>query len=156
MEENNALLEETYAVLTKLAKYSFNNKRPNINLTNQEYLILFAINNMLKKGEIVTPSKLIQKLAISKESLSRSFRHLRMKGYVYSTRDPKEFRRIRYHLKPAGIEILSSLEVEGRTSLKDVIKIIGQEDAEHLIRIITKLLTEVELRCKLKGEEKDA
>lgn len=146
--EKNELAEELFNSIMRLRKYSFNFCQEKI-LTSQEGYVLKALNYFQEKKSNVNSEFLCENLNLSPESLSRVVKHLREKGIIETSRDKNEHRRVQYFITFKGYEILKEFNVHFENIVSDIISSIGEEDAKHFIRILTKLFTTMELKSNL-------
>ncbi len=144
MDENEKLANELLVAFLKIRKFTIKLEHDD-GLTNQECMVLESILHGNANEKSATPNYLCSRLSISPEALSRSIRHLRQKGYVSTIHNPKERRRVIYVLKAKGEEACKLISDKVLSKAKEYVSMIGEEDTKHLLRILTKTFTNMEL-----------
>lgn len=123
-------------------------------LSKLENSLLFIIDSANKENEMADNAYINKHMVISKVSLSRSINNLRRKGYISIKKNPNEFRKNYYELKPKGKETCSIIRSYADRMMTFVVSSIGEDDAKNFIRILTKLFTSLELVQHKEGDKK--
>lgn len=152
MDENEKLANELLVAFLKIRKFSIKLEHDG-DLTNQECMVLESILHGNANDKSTSSNYLCSRLSISPEALSRSIRHLRQKGYVSTIHDPNERRKVIYVLKAKGEKACKLISAKILNKAKEYVSMIGEDDAKHLLRILTKTFTNMELYFHKKEEK---
>lgn len=101
-----------------------------------ERFVLHYLYTMSAQG---LPSDISEKMEVSSARVAVILNRLEDKGYILRSIDPQDRRRIVVELTPKGKEIAKEEHDKVIGMVEKMLKLLGDQDAKDLIRIIQKL-----------------
>lgn len=101
---------------------------------------LLVILHSIDHGNPVMVSQLSQKLEISHAASTQMVNSLVKHGWVFRTHDKEDRRIVWIDLTEQGKDVLKEIFVESTTFMEGMIEYLGDEDFNHLDRILDKVM----------------
>lgn len=114
-------------------------RRPPTELDRQEHVQMGTLRYLLEHGSVASPAQLIEFFGFSHARLTKILTELERKGMILRDNDPTDRRRVIVRLTEEGYAFALCKREEMVGQITDMLRLLGQEDAEHLLRIVGKL-----------------
>lgn len=109
-------------------------------VTPAEGRAVHVMGKMAGRGDEVRPGAVAAAMHITPSALSQILKSLEEKGLIERHRTSGDFRAIALVLTPAGEAVAAEAERLRSMHLNDLLAYLGQEDVEHLVRTLGKVL----------------
>lgn len=103
-----------------------------------------AILEMIRDVPGIYSAQLAQRLAVTRMAMTKRIRGLATRGMVETTPDAADKRRLKLALTEPGMSALADLEELRSTNAKTYLADWNDDDAQHLIKLLTRLNSEIE------------
>ena len=100
---------------------------------------LFVIFYVLYKKEGVSAKKIKEKMDVSSARVAAILKNLEKKELIERIENPEDRRMIKVNLTQKGIELAKETQEDVLKHVLSMLDYLGQEDSEHLIRIMSRL-----------------
>ena len=136
MKKEN-LAEDLMKTFITLKKSKFLNISECTDLTHNEKLVLFIVNDLSSKGEVQL-SDLREKIELAPSTITPILASLEEKGLLDRVIDKSDRRNIFLNLSEKGIEHMKRVHKLALENTSEYIDYMGEEDSKELIRLISK------------------
>lgn len=142
--EGMARVQETKRELTELFQL-FHRERlttetPPDGITPNEARTLMLIGMYAANGESVRPGQIAERMRTTPSAISQTLKALEEKDLIERHRASGDFRTITLELTERGHAVTESARALRDQHMDDVLAYLGPEDAEHLVRILKKII----------------
>ena len=136
MKKEN-LAEDLMKTFITLKKSKFLSISDCTDLTHNEKLVLFIVNDLSSKGEVQL-SDLREKIELAPSTITPILASLEEKGLLDRVIDKSDRRNIFLNLSEKGIEHMKRVHKLALENTSEYIDYMGEEDSKELIRLISK------------------
>ncbi len=137
--ENEELVRSLLEKLMEFRKCKIHKHVEIDNFTHSQKMVMFSLHDLSRDG-IVSLSDLRNLMRIAPSTLTPIITSLENDGYIVRNIDKEDRRNIYLHLSEKGKEYTNKVNSAMQKSVSDYIEFIGHDDAEELLRIISKSL----------------
>ena len=106
------------------------------NSSKGEIALMIYISN----HDNVSPGQLSEVLKVGSGRVANALKNLEKKVYIIRKNDNEDHRKTIIFLTEKGKEFVTKSKEEGRKNIFSIYDALGEEDSEHLLRIIEKLI----------------
>ena len=106
------------------------------NSSKGEIALMIYISN----HDNVSPGQLSEVLKVGSGRVANALKNLEKKYYIIRKNDNEDHRKTIIFLTEKGKEFVTKSKEEGRKNIFSIYDALGEEDSEHLLRIIEKLI----------------
>lgn len=99
-----------------------------------------ALMIYISDHENVSPGQLIEVLKVGSGRVANALKNLEKKDYIIRKNDNEDHRKTIIFLTEKGKNFVTKSKEEGRKNIFSIYDALGEEDSEHLLRIIEKLI----------------
>lgn len=99
----------------------------------------FVIMYISRRGGGVLPGEISNKMNITSARVAAALSSLENKGLITRTMDSNDRRKILVNLTTAGEELAESYEQKALENAKQMLELLGEQDALEFVRILGKL-----------------
>lgn len=128
-------------------------RRPPLNnVQKQERVQDTMLRFLYENGGSAVPKELMEFFDVSSARVTKLLGSLEERGFVAREGDPADRRRVTVRLTPAGETYLMDLDADFRRRLAVILELLGERDAEELVRLMGRLVEVMETACKNFGD----
>ncbi len=137
-------VQETKRELTELFqrfhRERFLSETPPDGITPSEARTLMVIDAFAAQGETVRPGQVAERMRATPSSVSQTLKALEEKGLVERHRASGDSRAITLELTEQGRVATVAAQAMRDRYMDEALSYLGQEDGEHLVRILKKIM----------------
>lgn len=137
-------VQETKRELTELFQHfhreRFVSDTPPDGITPNEARTLMVIDACATEGEHVRPGHVAERLRATPSAISQTLKALEEKNLIERHRAQGDFRAITLELTERGRAATKAARIMRDKHMDEALSYLGPEDAEHLVRILKKML----------------
>lgn len=139
-----ALTQELFQILKRFSRLRWE-KSDFQGLKRSEFEFLIILDMLLGEGTRAVPaSELSNQMQITPAGVTHLINPLEEAGYVERLQDPNDRRVVLVGLTSKGEELAQILIREAHDSLVGVVKFLGKEDSQTLVRLMSSMITYLE------------
>ena len=135
-------IKEFMHIMNRLARHS-NDKRAFGIIPRSEFFIMSVIDDYCKNHENengITVSSLARAIEMGNASVSKQLSIIESKGYIKRLADDVDRRLVYIKLSEKGADLIKCAKIQADEKMRNLLKLLGEQDIKELIRIFNKLL----------------